>query len=330
MMTQRKRQVGSLKSELVKKSREAIMAAVQIYNNPQITFKTECFISLVIIAWTYLLHAYYRQVNVDYRYYKIVGSRKRYDKTKHGAYKHWELERCLDFDLCPIDNVTKTNLKFLIGLRHEIEHQMTGRIDEQLSAKLQACCINYNCYIKQFFGLDLGIDKELSLAIQFSPLLTDQVEQLRDIKSLSRNVLNFITSYEKNLDEADLYSTRYAYRIVFLQVNVNRKGQADRVVEFIKSDSPLAQHVNKEYALIKETEKKKYLPSQIIKMMKEQGYIKFTVNEHAKLWQAMNAKEPQYGFGANVAGKTWYWYDNWLTVVKQHCEDNKEQYAFTI
>ena len=42
------------KHELLIKSREAMLAAVQIYNNPQITFKSEIFISMASIAWTYL------------------------------------------------------------------------------------------------------------------------------------------------------------------------------------------------------------------------------------------------------------------------------------
>ena len=50
----RQRKVKSVKDELVKKSREAILAAVQIYNSPQITFKAESFITLAIIGWTYL------------------------------------------------------------------------------------------------------------------------------------------------------------------------------------------------------------------------------------------------------------------------------------
>lgn len=96
--------------------------------------------------------------------------KKSYDKTKHGASKHWELERCLDAKQCPLDECTKQNLKFLIGLRHEIEHQMTKRIDSSVSAKLQACSINYNFYIKQLFGDVYGVDQELGMAIQFSPI----------------------------------------------------------------------------------------------------------------------------------------------------------------
>jgi hypothetical protein len=43
-MATRKRKVGSHATELVKKAREAALTAVQIYNNPQIDFKSELFI----------------------------------------------------------------------------------------------------------------------------------------------------------------------------------------------------------------------------------------------------------------------------------------------
>ncbi|HAT8116058.1 TPA: DUF3644 domain-containing protein, partial [Legionella pneumophila] len=59
MAKQRKRSVFSIKNELIKKSQEAALAAIQLYNNPLITFKSESFIVLMNIAWTYLLHAYF-------------------------------------------------------------------------------------------------------------------------------------------------------------------------------------------------------------------------------------------------------------------------------
>ena len=104
------------------------MAAIEIYNNPSIIFKSEIFIVLAIISWTYLLHAYYREIKIDYKYYHIIGRRKKYDRTKYGAYKNWELERCLNEKKCPLDKNVSANLKFLIGIRHEIEHQMTNNI----------------------------------------------------------------------------------------------------------------------------------------------------------------------------------------------------------
>ena len=43
----------------------------------------------MVIAWTYLLHAYYRGKNVEYRYYWQGPKRRVFDRTKRGAYKHW-------------------------------------------------------------------------------------------------------------------------------------------------------------------------------------------------------------------------------------------------
>lgn len=315
----RVRRVKSVKTELVKKAREAMLAAVQIYNNPQVTFKAESFITLAVIGWTYLLHAYYRSIGVDYRYYRYAGKKKIYDKTKYGAYKHWELERCLNENDCPLDGDTITNLKFLIGVRHEIEHQMTDKVDEFLSAKLQACALNFDFYICKLFGDKYNLSKELSLAIQFSPLTPEQRDTLHENSHITSNVRNFVVAFEDVLSEEALASSRYAYRVLFVPINAKRKGQADQVVEFIKSDSPLAEGIEKTYAVLKETEKRKYLPSEIVSLMKEIGYDKFSINKHTELWKSRNAKDPKYSYGVLIS-KTWYWYETWLKEVEKHCE----------
>ena len=65
-MSKRKHRRSSVKSELIKKSREATLAAVQIFNNPNITFKAEAYVVLMIIGWTYLMHAYFRSKGIEY------------------------------------------------------------------------------------------------------------------------------------------------------------------------------------------------------------------------------------------------------------------------
>jgi len=142
------------------KRTEAALCAVKVFNDPLIRFKSESFIILMMIAWTYLLHAHYRSKKIDYRYFTTTGNskRKRYDRTKHGAKKHWELERCLNDDACPVDPETQKNLRFLIGLRHEIEHQMTAVLDNYLSGRYQACALNFNEYLKKLFGDRYALD----------------------------------------------------------------------------------------------------------------------------------------------------------------------------
>ncbi|NVK73215.1 MAG: DUF3644 domain-containing protein [Oceanospirillaceae bacterium] len=322
----RKRNIGSIKTELVKKSREAALSAVQIFNNPNISFKSEAYIVLMSISWTYLLHAYYRSKGIEYRYFKMHGQRKRFDKTSKGAYKHWELERCLNGKESPIDKDTANNLRFLIGLRHEIEHQMTTRIDDLLSARFQACCLNYNDYLKKLFGVHLGIEKHLSFSLQFSTIESEQKDLLSEQKGLPANILSYIQDFDGALPEKEYASQRYAYRILFVPKTANRKGQADRVIEFVKSDSPLAENLNKQYAVIKETEKKKYLPSQIVQLMNAQGYSSFKIHHHTNLWKKYDAQNPANGFGTMVAGKQWHYYENWVEVVRQHCIKNKADY----
>ncbi len=194
----------SIRNELLRKSREAMFAAVQTYNNPLITFKAETFITLAVISWTYLLHAYLKEQGIIYKYYTQIGKIKRYDKTKYGAYKYWELERCLNDNNCPLDGNTKNNLKFLIGIRHEIEHQMTNKIDEYISAKLQACAINYDYYIKKLFGDKYAINDSLALTIQFSPLIPEQENFLRNNDYLNSNIKNFIVEFEDKLHDEEI------------------------------------------------------------------------------------------------------------------------------
>jgi len=202
-MTKHNRKVGSIRNELVSKARESMLCAVQIFNNPNILFKSECFIVLSVIAWTYMLHAYYRGKRVEYRYYTQHGKRRVFDKTKGGEYKYWELERCLNDDLCPIDKASKDNLKFLIGLRHEIEHQMSGRIDDYLSARFQACCLNFNSYIKDFFGADTGIDKHLTFSLQFSSISEPEVRTLNQHSDLPQNIASYISNFDDSISEEE-------------------------------------------------------------------------------------------------------------------------------
>lgn len=320
------RRTFSVTRELLTKSREAALSAVQIFNSPLITFKSEIFIVLMNIAWTYLLHAYYRKHGIEYRYFNQTGKKRTFDKTASGAHKHWELERCLNDKHSPIDKDTANNLRFLIGIRHEIEHQMTSRIDSLLSAKFQACCLNYNEYVKKLFGEKFGIDKYLSFSLQFSSISREQASALPSTDQMPSHLKAFITGFEGGLTEKEFNNPKFAYRVLFVAKTANRKGQADEVIEFVKADSELANNVNKTYAVIKETERPKHLPKGIVAMMKKEGYPKFSIYAHTCLWQKMDAKNSAKGFGVQVQN-VWYWYDNWLEEVRKHCRANAAQYG---
>ncbi len=323
--TKRKRRFSSVRIELLRKSREAALAAVQVFNNPSIQFKAETFTVLMIIAWTYLMHAYYRGLGVEYRYYERRGKVRRFRRTRHGAYVHWSLWDCLETEHCPLGKDVRNNLRFLIGLRNEIEHQMTDRLDDLLSARFQACALNFNSALKELFSDEWGIDKHLAVSLQFAELSEDQVEMLDDALDMPGHITKYIMGFDRNLTDAEYQSAEYSYRVVFVQKLVNNRNQADRVIEFVKPDSKLGERINAEMAVIKETERPKLLPTQIVEKMRTEGYTGFKMHHHTALWKAREAKNVALGYGVWVA-KQWYWYERWVDEVRAHCADNAGRY----
>lgn len=325
-MAKRNRAIGSLRRELVMKSREAALTAIRVFNDPQVSFKSETFIVLMMIAWTYLLHAYYRGEQIEYRYYKQGPKRRVYDRTKHGAYKYWELERCLNESRSPLDRDTANNLRFLIGLRHEIEHQMTRSLDAYLSGRYQACALNYNEYLKKLFGSRLGIDQQLAYSIQFLELTEEQVAGPRPEAAIPERLRVYVAEFDGALTHDEYNSPKYSYRLIFKRKLVNRPGQADRVVEFIDPNSELAKAIDKEYWVKKEVERPKFRPTDVVKVVKAAGFSGFRVTpEHSNMWKHENAKNPGKGYGVEVQG-AWYWYQSWIDRCLELCEAAGDRY----
>ena len=80
------------------------------------------------------------------------------------------------------------NLDFLLQLRHEIEHRCTNRIDDAVSAKLQACCLNFNDAIKALFGAQYGLERRLPIALQFVTFSADQRAALKKTSTLPAHI----------------------------------------------------------------------------------------------------------------------------------------------
>lgn len=293
--------------ELLIKAREAMIAAVHTFNSAGLHFRAELFIVTSVIAWTYLLHAYYKREGVDFRYKKggVI------EKTHNGAEKYWELGQCLSYGSCPLERGVVNNLNFLIEIRHEIEHRMTNRIDDALSAKLQACCINFNDAIRSLFGNEHGLEKNLPIALQFVTFDGAQRSALIGA-DLPGNVAAAMDSFHSTLSDEEQRDPKFRYRVAFVPKLSGKASKADLAIEFVKSGSPEAEAA--ERVLLKEVERQKYLPSQIVAKIKTAGFPSFGMYEHMLLAKELDARKSGKGYGVKIA-KTWYWYENWLETV---------------
>ena len=295
--------------ELLVKAREAMIAAVHTFNSAGLFFRAELFIVTSVIAWTYLIHAYYKREGVDYRYKKagVV------QKTKHGADKYWELGQCLSHGGCPIEKGVVDNLNFLTEIRHEIEHQSTDRIDDALSAKLQACCINFNDAIKTLFGKEFALEKRLPIALQFVTFDGGQRTSLVG-QDLPPNVATAMDDFHNNLTDVEQADPKFRYRVAFVPKVAGKASKSDLAVEFVKAGTPEAENV--ERVLLKETERPKYRPTEIVAKAKAAGFAQFAIFDHTQLVKQLDARNPGKGYGVEVASQ-WYWYDGWFEKVME-------------
>ena len=308
--------------ELLVKAREAMIAAVYVFNSAGLIFRTEIFIVMSMISWTYLFHAWFRREEIDYRYKEKDGSPR---KTKEGADRYWSLSDCLKHEKCPISKGAVNNLKFILGLRHEIEHRSTNRIDDAVSAKLQACCLNFNDAIQDLFDPRYGIEQKLPIALQFVTFSSDQRAVLRKSSNLPQNIEAFIDTFEHNLSEKEYADQAYRYRVAFVPITSNRVSNADVAINFVSADSAEGRAINQVF--LKEVDKKRYTATKIWNMMQSEGYPKFNKHAHTKLWKDLDAKNPKHGFGrAGDYDGHWVWYDKWIERVRAHCQKNRDRY----
>ncbi|KAF0675904.1 DUF3644 domain-containing protein [Profundibacterium mesophilum] len=303
--------------ELLIKAREAMIAAVHIFNSAGLMFRAELFITTAVIAWTYLLHAYYKREGIPYVYND--------KKTAHGAERYWDLSKCLSTGKCPVSEGAKNNLKFLIELRNEIEHQSTSRIDDAIGAELQSCALNFNDALKDLFGKQFGLEKRLPIALQFVSFGPEQRSAMKRASSLPTHVSSFIKAFENGLTDEQVKDPAFRLKVAFVPVAAKKAAGADMAVVTVKPGSEEAEKVGD--VIFKEVNRTRYIRKDVLAAVTKAGYPGFGQGDHTKLMQELDAKNPDKGYGCQGDYKgTWVWYDRWIERVIEQCKQEGDRY----
>ena len=130
---------GKTKS-ILDASIDSALLAVEIYNKPRTTFRSEGFITMMIMAWTRLFHAHFNSTIGDRFYYKKKNGR--YD-TVDGEKKAWELATCIK-KYGELPAAVESNLNFFIKLRNKIEHRHIEKreVDTLIFGECQSLLFN--------------------------------------------------------------------------------------------------------------------------------------------------------------------------------------------
>ena len=203
-------------------------------------------------------------------------------------------------------------------MRHEIEHVKPPDLDTYLSARYQACALNYNDYLKKLFGARYGLDEHLTYSIQFAELTRLQVGVMTSHdETIPNSIRSFISRFDDGLSDDEMNSKRYSRRFFFTDKVTGKRGQADSVFEFISPDSEEAKNVPKERWVLKDTEKPKFRAKDVVRIAREEGFASFGMYQHTQLWRGTDAKNRAKGYGVEVCGQ-WCWYQRWVDYVLRH------------
>ena len=212
---------------------DSALLAVEIYNKPRTTFRSQAYITLMIIAWTRLFHAYFHNTIGDRYYYKKKNGRY---ETVDGERKAWELNECLKkYNQLP--DAIKLNLEFFIKLRNKIEHRHIDptEIDISIFGECQSLLFNFENYLVKFFGKNNALNEALVYSLQFSHLRTN--EQTNAGKSVlstdTIKILNFVNKFRESIPD-DTFNS-YEYSIKLIQIpRISNTNRADAAIEFVK------------------------------------------------------------------------------------------------
>ncbi|HDV6746942.1 TPA: DUF3644 domain-containing protein [Legionella pneumophila] len=297
---------------LLIKARQFALLAISTYNNPYSEFRTYGYIVNIVIAWTALFHAVFQRKKIDFFYKNADGSYQFLDGDK----KAWELTTCLE-KYWKNDNPLKANIKFLIGLRNKIEHRNLPIIDLKIAGHCQACANNFEEIFIKEFGSEYALNRNIALAIQ----LGRSQEQKQALKEMQMEyidpILKYMDHFEEQLPVQFLESPEYRVSYFLAQKISNHKTSADLTIEFVKSD---IEPEDQSKVFIKEREKEKFKPKQIVTLMNNEGYKSFNMSHHTNLWKKKNARNSTYGVKLNDG--SWYWYTNWVDEVRKYCKQN--------
>ncbi len=265
----------------------AALLAVEVYNKPRTTFRSQAYIVLMIIAWTRLFHAHFNKTIGNKYYFKLNNGR--YDVID-GQRKAWDLKTCID-KYGRLKEPIKENLLFFIKLRNKIEHRhvSTREVDVKIFGECQSLLYNYETLLIHLFGEENALNESLVFSLQFAHMRHDpQIDANRSMLSYEvREILSYIDNYRTNLREDVFQSQEFSIKLLQIPKISNTK-RGDLAVEFVRwneLDSLDKEKYQKLEILVKDKliEGKnvgKMLPGRVVEAVNKKIDLEFKMHDH--------------------------------------------------
>lgn len=225
--------------QLLQKAIDSALLAVEFYNKPAVSFKSQGYITMMCIAWTSLFHAYFLKKKIKPYYRKKSSGSKRHrfehiiEKLPNGKVikenRWWELQECIkQYFNNDTHHPVRKNLEFFIPLRNMIVHRNIPELDDSIFGECQAMLINFNNFIEQHFDKKYSIKNSLSFSLQLSQSPKNFIEATKDElkKKDAAKIVEYIKSYRSSLTTEQFESPEYSFKVVLIQVKNHQSKDA--------------------------------------------------------------------------------------------------------
>ncbi len=263
------KRISKRSKELLNKSIESCLLAVEVYNKPQTKFRSGGYIVLMTIAYTSLFHAIFEKSKIKYYH-------KERDSNKYvlidGEFKAWELSDCLKeyFKNCDKEKVPIwKNIEFFIPLRNKIEHRFMPELDDEVFGECQALLHNFEYLLLKEFGTKYAIRENLVFVLQFAntyPLSLGKGISVTQNKGFEK-IRAYITNFRNSLDEETYSDQKYRFSVFLLPKLVNNRNKAEYAIQWVDYDS-------KDPEEMKNYEQIVCIINEKVRLVSNSGYIK--------------------------------------------------------
>ena len=249
----------NIAEQLLNKSKEAFVLAVEIYNKPTIKYRVEGFAFFICNAWELMLKAYLMKTKgEDSIYYKDNP-----DRTIN-------LENCIRLVFTNNKDPLRLNLERISELRNTSTHFITEEYEMVYVPLFQSCIFNFNEKMSQFHDIDvteLIASNFINLVIKENSLNENKVRGKYSNK-IANKLLGLNDKISKAIEENN---NNFAIRIEHIYRLTKNKNEATDTVA-VDKNSPNPVQIIKELKDPNETHKftTKKACTEITKRIKKQ------------------------------------------------------------
>jgi EC042_2821-lke REase/Protein of unknown function (DUF3644) len=209
-----------ISKQLLEKSQEAIILALETYNKPTIKYRIEGFCFFFSNAWELMLKAKIIEDN------KSEGSIY-YKKVKGQLRKSLSLRDCLKKRFVNENDPIRTNIETIADIRDSATHFIIEELESVYSGLFQAGILNYVDKLNEWF--DSCITDKCSPALMTLVGDTKDIDPIKIKKKYGPTILEFVEAQmtELNKREIKIGNSKFRIPVEYKLVLTKVEGVAD-------------------------------------------------------------------------------------------------------